>query len=194
MSEPESICTQIIVRFVGGASAIIVGTLVGYRLVIGNYLEGLERYKERLRVCKELYGRSREAIQGIESLSGYPESVDQFSNSMSRFNEYFEGENELFIPATLKGQCQTIISVQESVVETVRPDQYPESGFPVQYSEEGLANLSNAFRSLNEMIKRETASVGYRLPKWFTEWYTGLVPRIPGWCQKVWNCLRGGKD
>jgi hypothetical protein len=198
VSEPESVCTQIFVevfvRFVGGGLAIVVGTGLAYWLIIGNYLERLERYKEKLRVCKELYGHSRNAIQGIESFQGYPESVNQFSNSMSQFNEYFESENELFIPAAVKEQCQTIVSAQESVVDTVRPDQYPEPGAPVQYSDEKLVNLSNEFRSLNDMIKSETESIGFRVPKWFTEWYKGLVPRLPDWCRKVWICLRSGKS
>jgi hypothetical protein len=194
VSEPESVCAQIFVRVAGGAIAIVLGTWLGYRLVIENYLERLERYKEKLRVCKDLYRLSKKAIQGIEGFQGHPEFVDEFSNSMSHFNEYFESEDELFMPAALKEQCLAIIRAQESVVDTVRPDQYPESGPPVQYSEERLANLCGEFRSLNDMIKSETESIAFRVPKWFTEWYKGLVPRLPGWCRKVWTCLRSGKD
>jgi hypothetical protein len=193
VGEPESIWAQIFVRFVGGASAIVVGTLFAYWLVIGRYLERLERYKEKLRVCKELYARSRDAIRGIESFQGYSESVDEFSSIMSQFNEYFESENELFIPTAVKEQCQAVISAQASVVYSVETYQYPKSPAPVQYSEEKLINLTNQLRSLNDMIKRETESVGFRVPKRFTEWYKGLAPRLPGWCRKVWECLRSDK-
>jgi hypothetical protein len=194
LSEPESVSVQILVRFFGGAGAIILGTGISYWLIIGNYLERLERYKEKLRVCRKLYGRSRNAIQGIEGFQGYPESIDQFSRSISKFNEYLNGENELFIPSILKEQCQAIIRAQELVVETVRPDEYLQSGNPVRYSEERLVSLINEFQLLNDMIKAETESIGFRVPKWFTEWYKGLVPRLPDWCRKVWACLRSGKD
>ena len=194
VSEPQSVCVQILVRFLGGASAIIVGTGVAYWLIIRTYLEKIEHYKEKLRVCKELYGRSRNAIRGIEGFMGYPESIDEFSTSISQFNKYFEGKNELFIPLDVKERCQIIISVQESVVYTVETNQYLETEAPVQYSKERLVNLSNEFRLLNDMIKSEIESIGFRVPTWFTEWYKGLVPRLPDWCQKFLACLRSGKE
>jgi hypothetical protein len=193
VSESDSIISQVLVRFAGGASAIIIGTWVGYRLVIGNYLERLERYKERLKVHKKLYGLSRKVVEEIEGLESVPESLEHLSKIMEKFNSYSKGENDLFMSMNIQNQCRQILSAQETLMEAIDPGQYPESEAP-QYPQENVSNLIGEFRSLNDIIKSETTSIGFQVPKWFFQWYKGLVPRLPVWCHQLWICMRSNKD
>jgi len=152
MSDWEHLVAQFFMRTISGVFALVLGTGLSYFLFISSFLRGLEHYKEKIRVHKELDKRCAEISSHVELLlDEHRESMAPFTEKSAEFMEHVKGSDRLFMSSGVKQQCEAVVeSFKElSLGRYPRPPEIP------VYPPSGLANVGAALKSLRMQLEEE---------------------------------------